>query len=373
MPELGRPIRVLHLQRHLIMGGLQTVVLGLLRHFDPAVVQSVVCSVMEGGFSEADHRATGAPVIVMGMPLWRLPAAPWAVARLVREHQIDIIHTHLPWLEPIAIAAASIAGGTGLVFHEHMRVGSTVIPPWLQAPFARRADRIVAVSDSVARDVVSRLRAVQNRVVTVHNAADIDRIDQASPSDLRGELGLPADTLLLGFAGRLIPLKGVRVAIEACAELRQTDPRVHLVVVGDGTLRLSLEKQARALGIADAVHFVGTRRDVPGILKSVDVYVQPSLWEGLPMVVLEAMAAGVAVVATGVDGTPELVVDGETGLLVPPRDPGAFAAAISSLLSAPERRQAMGRAGRQRVEDHFTFAAAARKVESIYREVMEAR
>jgi len=153
MPELTRPIKVLHVQRHLVMGGLQNVILGLLRHMDRDLVENAVCCVMEGGFSEEEFRRTGVPVVVLGMPVWNLPMAPFALAKVIRESKPDILHVHLPWLEIVAVLAARLAGGAKIVCHEHARVGSTVIPPWLQGHFARRADRIIGVSESIAGGV----------------------------------------------------------------------------------------------------------------------------------------------------------------------------------------------------------------------------
>lgn len=370
MPDLARRIKVLHVQRHLVMGGLQNVILGLLRHMDRNLVENAVCCVMEGGFSEEEFRRTGVPVVVLGMPVWKLPLAPFALAKVIREFKPDILHVHLPWLEIVAVIAARLAGGVKVVCHEHARIGSTIIPPWLQGVFARRTARVIAVSDSVARAVLTRLRVSPERVTTVHNAVDLSAVDAAPEVDIRQELGVRPDARLLTFAGRLVRQKGVAELVDAATPIRRSQPDTHIVIIGDGPYMRSFRKRAKRHRVADMVHFVGTRRNVFGILKSTDLYVHPSHNEGLPIVVLEAMGVGVAVVATNVDGTPELVVDGETGYLVPPRDPIAFADAVIRALSDPDRLLEMGRAGRRRIEEQFTFEQAARKVERIYREVM---
>ena len=171
---------------------------------------------------------------------------------------------------------------------------------------------------------------------------------------------------MVGSLGRLHPQKGFSDLLTAFAQVRQRIPSVRLFVAGDGELRDDLEAQARSLGMAAVVTFAGVRADVSEVLAALDVFVLPSLWEGMPNAVLEAMASGLPVVATAVGGTPEVVVDGVTGLLVPPQDPGALAQAIGHLLRDPDLRRRMGRAGRRRVEEHFDVRETVRQVESLY-------
>jgi glycosyltransferase involved in cell wall biosynthesis len=205
--------------------------------------------------------------------------------------------------------------------------------------------------------------------VTIYNGVDVTRFPVASvqaTAQARRAIGMPVGVPLVGSLGRLHPQKGFSDLLTAFAQVRQRVSSVRLFVAGDGELRDDLEAQARSLGIAAAVTFAGVRADVSEILAALDVFVLPSLWEGMPNAVLEAMAAGLPVVATAVGGTPEVVVDRVTGLLVPPQDPGALARAIERLLRDPGLRRTMGRAGRRRVERHFHIQETVRQVQDLY-------
>jgi glycosyltransferase involved in cell wall biosynthesis len=183
---------------------------------------------------------------------------------------------------------------------------------------------------------------------------------------MRRTFGVQAQGLLVGTVGRLHPQKGFASLLAAVARVRERLPAIRLLLVGGGALRRDLVARAEALGLAEVVIFAGSRGDVPEILAALDLFVLPSLWEGLPNAVLEAMAAGLPVVATAAGGTPEVVVDGETGLLVPPGDVTALAEAIERLLRDPGLRRKMGEAGRKRVEGHFTIEQTVAQTVALY-------
>ncbi len=193
---------------------------------------------------------------------------------------------------------------------------------------------------------------------------------------MRRQLGYDADTLLLATVVVLRPGKGVEFLLQALARLasRESAARARLLVVGDGSERADLERQAAALGLGERVRFLGTRGDVAALLAASDAYVQPSLFEALPTSVLEAMAVGVPVVATAVGGTLELVQPGVNGLLVPPSDPAALAEALATLLDASAADRArMGQAGRDWVLSHASLDVWLDNLERIYRQVVAAR
>ena len=270
--------------------------------------------------------------------------------------------------------AARLAKRPKLICHEHTEVRNysclTDYRLWLRVLFAKRADLIVGVSQSITQGIKKLYKLAPERFATVFNGADLEAVDGASPINLKGKLGLPHTCSVIGFGGRIAKEKGLTYLLEAIPAVLSEHPNRHFVIIGDGPLRTDLANQAADLAVADHVTFLGPRSDMYGLLKGLDLYVQPSLWEGLPMVVMEAMAASKPVVATSVGGTAEVVIDGETGLLVPPKNPEALANAISDMLGNPDRARAMGVAGRNRVAEHFTFQAAARKIENIYYELL---
>jgi glycosyltransferase involved in cell wall biosynthesis len=184
-------------------------------------------------------------------------------------------------------------------------------------------------------------------------------------------LNLPEDVPVIVSVGRFVRYKGYDSLLEAARLVHAARPEVHWALVGDGELRGSLEAQSRAYRLETRVHFLGWRQDVPDILAQADLFVLPSLGEHFGRVLIEAMAMGKAVVATDAGGVPEIVIHGETGLLVPPGDPRAFAGATLNLLEDPRRAALLGIAGRRRAESTFGLPAHVEAVERLYAELLE--
>ncbi len=361
------PIKVLYLIDNLRVGGAQAALVGLLRHLDRERVTPVVCSLRGGQFHREAIDALGIPVTSLKGDWLSVAAGAFSVARLIRRNRIDIVDTRLDGARVIGyMASRLLARGPKLVCHERTQITKASRPLWLRAPFARRADMIVGVAESVTRSAMQAYGLPKERFATVHNGLELESMDVAPPAHLRQELGLPGECSLVGFGGRLVEAKGLTYLLQAIPTVLQEYPATHFVIVGDGPLRPQLRRQAAEAGIASQLTFLGLRRDMYGILKALDVYVQPSLQEGMPMVVIEAMGASLPIVATHVDGIPEVVVDGKTGLLVSERDPMALAGAIHYLLGNPDAARVMGRAGRERIEKHFTWRSVAERLEAVY-------
>ena len=227
-------------------------------------------------------------------------------------------------------------------------------------------DRVIAVSANVRDFYVSHAGLPADKLVVIYNGVDLPD-SPSSREEARAELGLPPNSPIVGTVSRLDPVKGVDILLHALVQLSGAN----LAIVGDGPERVTLEALASRLGVADRVYWLGHRRDVPRLLPAFDLFVQPSLHEGLPNAVLEALAAGLPVVATAVGGTPEVVVDGVTGLLIPPHEPGALAEAMAALLRDPDLRRTMGRAGRKHVKRHFAIAETVRRTEALYEALLQ--
>jgi glycosyltransferase involved in cell wall biosynthesis len=286
--------------------------------------------------------------------------------RLARE--ADILHTHtLAAANTLSRLVSPVPVVSHLHIENHFRPATEPLHRRLDSRTARRCAALVAVSEDTRRAYLRQ--GYPDRIEVVYNGIELD--GAAAPGTLRSELGLPNGAPLLGQVARLCDVKGQRELIEALAEL----PDARLVLFGrdhehGGAFRAGLERDAERLGVRDRVVFAGHREDAPRLLGELDLFVLPSWTEGLPLVVLEAMARRRAVVATTVGGTPEVVEDGETGILVPPRDPKALAGAIRELLGDPERRQRMGEAGYRRAAERFSAGAMTRRVLEIYDEVV---
>jgi glycosyltransferase involved in cell wall biosynthesis len=235
-------------------------------------------------------------------------------------------------------------------------------------------DRYIAVSQANARYLVEQKGLPAGKVTVIQNGSNLDRFAPAEAAPgMKESLGFGAEDPVLVVAARLDAQKGHRVLLEALPLIRAQVPAVRLVCVGEGNLRGELERQAGRLGLQDAVRWAGYQADIRPWLALADVCVLPSLYEGLPLIAIETLASGRPMVATAVDGTPEVVVDGRTGITVPPGDAGALAGAILRLLRDPELGQRLARQGRDWVLARFTEERQIRETEELYWRCWEER
>ncbi|MBA3585933.1 MAG: glycosyltransferase [Gemmatimonadetes bacterium] len=228
-------------------------------------------------------------------------------------------------------------------------------------------DRYIAVSEEVARRMRARFRVPASKLQVVRNGIDLDRYCRAADPRLRLLLARDEPRAVVLTVARLDPQKGHEYLLAAAAAI----PQAVFVFAGEGEERPRLERMARALGVADRVRFLGHRSDIPDLLAVCDVFVLPSLYEGLPLAVLEAMAAAKPVVATAVGGTDEAVTNGKSGLLVPPAEPSALADAIRTVLGDPTVARRLGEAGQARARREFSASRMIREVSGVYEDLLE--
>jgi glycosyltransferase involved in cell wall biosynthesis len=238
-----------------------------------------------------------------------------------------------------------------------------------------RQDMIIAISDHIARFTVSRGVRDPSRVRRVYHGLESGLIQarDREGKQIRQDLGLAADDFVVGNVGRLAPQKGQRHLIAAMPLLLERVPSAHAIIAGGGDLESYLRDLSLEVGVADRVHVLGARADVPALTHAMDVFAMPSIWEGFGLVLLEAMAAGRPIVASRVATIPEVVEEGATGLLVPAGDPVALAEALASLAHDPERARLFGEAGRQRLRQRFSIEKMVGDTEMLYREVLDTR
>jgi glycosyltransferase involved in cell wall biosynthesis len=291
------------------------------------------------------------------------------LARMLRAERADVLHTHVHFSLNVLGRVAGRTAGARVIAHMHIENVFRAGGPARRAQMAldnataRLCSRIIAVSGATAGTLV-RQGYPAGRVVVVHNGIETSTtVEPSRPPEV------PEGAPLLLHVGRLAPVKGQRELIEAVARLSHVDASALLVgkdLETGGAYERELRARAAELGVGERVVFAGYRDDVPALLAAADIFVLPSWVEGLPLTVLEAMAAGRPVVASRVGGTPEVVADGETGILVPPGDVGALAHAVDYLLADPERARRLGESGRRRVEEHFSLAAMSERVLAEY-------
>lgn len=323
-------------------------------------------------------------IAALGVPLTHMPRVARVdltlLSRMVRLMHLDpphVVHTHLFKSDFHGRVAARICNIPAIVstLHNVDAWASNPLLARLYGGTARFADRLIAVSDEVRRFAIERTAVPEAKVLTIDNGVSIQRFDnqQAAGAALRQELGIAPDAPLLGVVGRLAPQKDHATFLVAAQQILAVHPTARFLIVGHGDLRGTLEEQATSLGMAKAVVFAGLRKDVPAVMAAIDLLVFSSRWEGLPVALLEGMAARCAVVATAVGGVPGVVVDGTTGLLVPPADPAALAQACLRLLADRQMIARMGQAGRARVEARYSIDSMVRQTAEVYEQILTRR
>jgi glycosyltransferase involved in cell wall biosynthesis len=298
------------------------------------------------------------------------------LARLIHQHPVDIFHTQNTGCEesPVAAKLAGVRTVLG-TFHvdstyDLHRERSGPTHRMLEMVSNRCLDTAIAVSHATKRDWVRRSHIPASRVVTIHNGIDPEKFRRRQSREAaRRVLGLPENGLIVGGLGRLDEAKGFTYLIDATARLRPEFPNLTVAVAGAGPLRESLEHQATQLGLSNVVRFLGFQSDVQAVLDALDVFAMPSLCEALPFALLEAMATELPAVGASVGGIPEVIVPGETGFVVPPRNPDRLAESLRTLLKDAELRTRMGLAGRARVIRDFQERDMVQRTIDLYRKV----
>lgn len=385
MPE----IRVLHVLEA-TTGGTRQHVADILTHLDrTAFAPALLCSLRRDPAFAADvdrFRRLGIPVHVIPM---RREISPWAdvgawrrIAALLRATPFDIVHTHSSKAGFLGRTAARAAGVPAVVHTSHVFPFLMEVPAplkWIYAALERRAaactDRLLCVCEHERQAALRARIGPPAGLTVIPNGIDPDEVRTAAAradlEALRRELAFPAGAPLIVAVGRLTAQKDMAGLVRAAPAILDRHPRAGFALIGDGEQRPALERLIRSLGLRDRFRLPGQRDDAPAWLALADVVTIPSRWEGLPYSLLEAMALGKPVAATAVGGIPEVVIPGETGILVPSRMPDRLAAAVLDLLADPALRSRMGREGRQRVASGFTRQAMIARLEGVYRDLHE--
>lgn len=341
--------------------------------------------VAAGSSTVDDLKCSGVTHISLGMRGFADVRVMSRLMGLLRDYHPDIVHTHAfradLWagvaskLAKVPVFVTSIRGNEWDLFrsdHPFLISGGAIAASKLATSLA---DALIAVSEGVRDHLISVQHVAQDKIRVIPNGVDLERLThpRAHPSTIRRELNLPPDADVVGTLAVFKPRKGLSSLLEAARAVLARHEHVHFLLAGEGPERATLERQIQQFGLGTNVHLLGHRQDALALLDTFDVYVLPSLFEGFPRSVLEAMAFGKPVVVTDIGGSREAVKHEVSGLIVPPKDSAQLAGAICRLIESPTLRKSMGEAGRQAVECRLNARANAAAHEALYRELCQAK
>lgn len=372
---MATPLRVLHVIDSLGLGGAQTVVLNLARHADPGAIRPEVLSLHGPGPFEERLRGAGIPTGHLGRSR-KNPLLPLRFVRAIRERQPDVLHLHLvvscllgEFLRPLLPKRCRVVSHVHNVFGRH---DEDAYQDRLERLLYRRCDATVACGAFVERSIREGQPRGARGLRTIPNGVD-DALLQGRDAGLRRAtreaLGVNADTPLLLSASRLMRPKNLAYGLRVFAAARATVPEATYLIAGSGPLEASLRAEAESLGLGDSVRFLGFRNDVPALLCACDVFFLPSLHEGLPMALVEAIGAGAAAVVTPFDSHEEVIPTPAAGLTVPFDNATGAGDLLASLLADEPRRVRMAASALAHVREHLSASVMARRMESLYREL----
>lgn len=361
-------IHIQHVLLSLRPGGLENGVVNVINRLDRDRFRSSVTCLQEAGAFAARLRGSDVAVHAMGLRPGNDLALPLRLARLFRRTRTDLVHTRNAEAFFYGLLAAKLAGVRRVVHSEHGRaLPDTPRRMAAQRFLLRFTDAAFAVSQQLRRDLMTHLGVPGDRFEVIHNGVDVTRIARADRASARGVLGAAEGEIVVGSVGRLVPVKNYELLLRAFGRVAAAaSTSLRLVLVGDGSERARLESVAAACGIGPRTAFLGHRDDVADLFAGLDVFVLPSLSEGMSNTMLEAMAAGVPVVASDVGGNREIVEDGRSGLLFASRDEAGLAERLKRLVEDPACRARLGEAGRDRVALEFSMGAMIRGYEALY-------
>lgn len=382
-----RPWRLAYASSSPNGGGALNYLVDLVEQHDRSLVQSRVyvdTQLRDAGRALARLEAAGAEVHrgPLASPFDGLRHPGWWRRELRRAGPVDIahLHQHVPGAGWMFLEGARAAGVPLCMRTEQLprfppNDHLLLWPPRLayrlaRARLARITDQRVVVSQASREALARRGEPAEHITVIPTSFDDAAFADLPTRSEARRRLGWPADAVIVGFLASLTVQKRPDLFLDAAAALLPAFPRAHFIIGGSGPMEARVRRRVTRLG--PRARFIGARSDVPLVLAALDVFVLPSLFEGLPITVLEALAAGTAVVASAVDGTPEVVIDGQTGRLVPPGEGPALTEALRGLIKEPARAWRMGEEGTRRVAGRYTAHQQARRTEALYRALLAA-
>jgi glycosyltransferase involved in cell wall biosynthesis len=368
-----QPIPILHIMSKLPVGGVENQLMSVLSKYDIQKFSPVVCSLSDRGDIGKEIEEYGIEVTCLNKLGHRFD---WTIVkdlyRLIRQKDIKIVRTHQYHANLYGRLAARLAGVPCIVASvhniytrdkkRHRRIINRLL--------ARYTDRVVAVSETVKEDILRYDSIAEDKIKVICNGVNIRRFEFLEKAPVQSELGIPSGDPVVGTIGRLTTQKGQKYLLEAVTRLKTVYPRLVLLMIGDGPLKDELVKYARAREVHKNVKFLGTRRDIPELLSIMDIFVLPSLWEGLGNALIEAMANGKPIITTDIRPIREVVDSEKVGILVPVKDSEAIASAVEMLLKDKSLAKNLGEAARKKVILSFNLEDTVKSYENLFEEIL---
>ena len=368
-------VRILFLVNGFAIGGAEVKLLELVKELKtrfPETYYPIVCAVGQGGPLQERFEKMNVETYVFPKKHKYDVSMIYKVYQLLQKRHIDIVHTTLFYADIIGAYTAKLVGIKRVVswdamtapYHYGMKnlLAYRLASKWFTVS--------AAVSQAIREKIVQERHVPVEKTTTIHYGVDLQHFKDTRNDAYRKKLGFHSKDIVLGTVARLSEQKGHWYLIDAVKEVVRKYPNIHVLFIGDGPLRKELELQVKRHGLDSIIQFLGFRSDIKELLGVFDIFILPSLFEGLPNVILEAMACGKPVIATNVSGIPEVVVDHQTGILIPPKDSDAIVQAIFEMLQDPGKIKMMGRMSRERVEKKFNLEGQVNAFIRLYEKML---
>lgn len=371
----ARPVRILHLVHSLEVGGLERVSVDLSRGLMERGHHVQLCTLSTKGPLGLEAERDGFDVFCMHKKPGVDFRLPFRISKIISDNEIDLIHTHNAAGLLYGVSGAFLSGLRSIVHTEHGKDLDYSEKGILQACkkfLLRRLISVVAVSPELRRELLMEHALRSDRVTVITNGIDTEHFYQPGQrAEKRRELGLKSKDFVIGSIGRLVAIKNHKFLILVFRKVIEKFSEAKLLIVGDGPLKEKLVNDTRSIGLESSVMFLGQRRDIAELLSTFDLFVLPSLTEGISITLLEAMAGAIPAIASTVGGNGEIIEDGRSGILLGLRDPLLWAETIKALKQDTEKRLVLGEAGRRRAIEKFSLSHVVRNYEKLYENVLK--
>jgi len=372
---MGRqPMNVLHVISALPVGGVENQLCLVLKHYDRARVFPHVCSLTSKGEVGQEIETAGIEVVSLNKLRHRFD---WGIVKglmeVIRQRNIQVVRTHQYHANLYGRLAAWLCGVPCIVpsIHNVYTRDRKVHRRLLNNLLGRISDTVIAVSAAVKDDIIAYDGLPADKIRVLYNGVEEARFTGIDRSGARAALHIPTDSAVVGTVGRLTYQKGQKYLVQAMSMVLKEFPRTVLLIVGDGPAGNELRELVKQKGIEGTVVFTGSRRDVPDMLAAMDIFVFPSLWEGLPNALVEAMAAGKPIIATDIKPNREVLGPEHAGIFVPCEDSSAIAVGITQLLRDRESALRLASAAQERALSQFTINRTVRAYTNLFEEILE--